>query len=142
MSLCSDKFIFQALTSSHDIMEATSGRIFNPGREEEDENEDKIPYIVISMEGVKNLDYSKDGCESCYDEETVNVLVVSKDRSSLAQLATAVRKSIKGLYLDPGTHNWGFDVIQYSMSASAVSLDPFKPCVYQTLTYILETQNT
>ena len=146
MSLKTDLF-FARSCRRLSIMETTEGRVFNTGRDEISEEEDKIPYIIITNDGTQNQEESKDSeVESDYDNDTVSVLVVSDTRSHLAELAEEVRKSVKqdveDMEMDKDmAKEFGFLINDYSFSASAVEYDPSKPCFFQTLTYICETIN-
>lgn len=146
MSLKTDLF-FARSCRRLSIMEATEGRVFNTGRDEISEEEDKIPYIIITNDGTQNDEESKDVvAESDYDRDTISVLVVSDTRSHLAELAEEVRKSVKqdveDMDMDEDmAKEFGFLINDYSFSASAVEYDPSKPCFFQTLTYNCETIN-
>ena len=90
--LAADKFFFDALGASADINGRVEGRIFNPARATIDEEEDRIPYIIITLDSVTNDGQTKDSdVEGDSDTATVSVLCVENDRDSLASLTQAVR---------------------------------------------------
>lgn len=144
MSLKTDLF-FARSCRRLSIMETTEGRVFNTGRDEISEEEDKIPYIIITNDGTQNQEESKDAeVETAYDNDTVSVLIVSDTRSHLAELAEEVRNSVRDDVEDMDEEmakEFGFMIEDYSFTASPVEYDPSKPCFFQTLTYQCETQN-
>lgn len=139
MSLIVDKFFFNALRTSDEIKQRTSGRIFNTARPDDEEAADSVPYIIITYEGMTNNATHKDiQWEGWEDTETVSVLVVAETRESLALLITDVRRSIKAHAEDESDDQQPID---YTVSASVVQYDSMKPCFYQTLTYVCVTDN-
>lgn len=137
MSLITDKFFFDALRSDSSLCTLLDGRIFNPARATIDEEEDRVPYIIITLDSVQNDQGTKDDVESATDTATVSILCVGTNREQLATLTQAVRTRCKEYYwahredaLSP--YDWQF-------SAGPVQYDPMKPCVYQTLTYQCDT---
>jgi len=142
MSLITDLFFYNALKADDDIMEETEGRIFNTARNEEDENEDKLPYIIITYDGMQNDQGTKDSTgESDIDRDTISVLCVAEDREDLADLMEMVRPCIKDAMEDQDATEQGFIIDDYSLTASAIECDPSRPCHFQTLTYQCETNN-
>lgn len=144
MSLSTDRFFFQALRTEGDIIELTQGRIFNPAREDIDEEEDKIPYIIISLDGTQNVPTDKDAQgEGRLDTDTISVLCVAEDRESLANLAELVRRTLRKALVDFGEDEaveYGFSITDYAFAGGAVQFDPGKPCCFQTLTYSVENE--
>lgn len=128
-----DKHFYTALSQDEQIQSLTNGRIFNPARDEQSEDEDKVPYLIISNDGGNNVEESKDcDLEGNIDNVTISVLVVSETRESLATLAQHVREVLRDAAPD-------WERLQnYTLSASAVQMDNMKPCHYQSLTYQCE----
>lgn len=146
MSLSTDKFFAKSLRASDVIVDAVDGRIFNTSREEIDEEEDKIPYIIISHDGTQNEADDKDTWgEGDSDIDTISVLVVERSREELAELAEGVRKVLQtALEAQWGTpdESMGFVISGYEFSGSRVEMDiDPKTCYYQTLTYRCSTYN-
>ena len=141
MALITDQFFYQALRTNADIIEMTDGRIFNPARPEEDDNEDRIPYIIISHNGGTNSQEDKDfGMESDTDTCNIAVLCVTSDRESLADLTQLVRDTLKKAIRDDQDEiEQGYEITDYTLSYDSVQMDITRPCVYQTLTYNCET---
>lgn len=140
MSLATDKFFFNALAASDDIEDVVDGRIFNPARSTADEDEDKVPYIIITLDSVQNIVDTKDNeLEGEDDTVQVSILCVADDRESLAELTEMVRTQCREYWEGAGASDteapeW------WTFSASGVYYDDMKPCTYQTLTYNCETK--
>ena len=62
-TIVADIAIVQALQRSETIETLVEHRIFNTMRPEYDEQEDKIPYIVVTYEGMTNDNDNKDSIE-------------------------------------------------------------------------------
>lgn len=143
MSLSTDKFFFKALSSSEEITEAVDGRIFNPARSTVDENEDKVPYIILTFDGLTNEQGTKDDVEGETDTVQVGILCVADDRESLATLTEAVRTQcreyLKSVLDTPGSEDADIAPSGWTFSADAVQYDDMKPCVFQTLRYACDT---
>ena len=144
MSLITDSFFYNAIKDVDKILALTDGRIFNPARNEEDDEEDRIPYIIITHDGGNNQTESKDtsSAESEYDSDNVSVLCVADDRESLAELIQIVRKTICiAADSDEAAEERGFAITDYRLSYGPVEMDPSRPCCFQRLTYQCETIN-
>jgi len=146
MSLEVDKFFIRALRKS-DAKDATEGRIFGTARTTAEEQEDKLPYIVVTFDGLTNAAEWKD-CVGDSDNDVVKigVLCCAGDRESLATLTQVVRKAIRDQeeeILETEVFwsqvDWSFEVNDWTLSAGPVEYDPQKPCHYQTLNYEVET---
>lgn len=132
-----DKHFYESLSQDAYIKALTDGRIFNPARPVIDEEDDKIPYIIITNDGGSNQEESKDcELEGTRDNVTISVLCVASDRKKLADLIQKVRDVIR-----ISAEDWP-RLLQYSLSAGSVQFDPSKPCQYQTLTYQCEIETT
>ena len=138
--LAADKFFFDALRASADINGRVEGRIFNPARATIDEEEDRIPYIIITLDSVTNDGQTKDSdVEGDEDVATVSVLCVDTDRDRLASLTQAVRNQCRAyLAATPEADRY---IYEWQFTASEVGYDPMKPCCYQTLRYQCDTIN-
>lgn len=143
MSLTTDRFFYNALRTSDEVMEMTDGRIFNTARNSEDENQDKIPYIIIMFDGGQNTNLTKDDFEGDTDNVTVSILAVASTREQLANLTNKTRETIRDYWRDVMS---GADVDEdcpdsCQFSASRIEYDMTKPCFYMTLRYDCETNN-
>lgn len=148
MSLSCDRFFVSAITQNEELMNEIGGRIYDPARDSAAEEADVIPYIIVSLDSVQNIDVSKDDmAESMIDEANVSILVVADDRESLATLAEKTRRVINKALISADEEEektqatFGFSIYEFSFSASKVELDIDKPCCYQTLSYQCRTQN-
>lgn len=141
MSLITDRFFYDALRNSADVIEVTEGRIFNTARPEIDEEEDKIPYVIIQNMGTQGQNISKDGDDA--DLDTITITVVAEKREGLGDMTTLIRETIEDEMDDAGMDceccDDGYDIIEYSFSAGAVQYDGMKPCFFQELTWVVET---
>ena len=133
MSLLTDKFFYNALVASEDITAMVDDRIYNPARSNTEEDEDRIPYIIVKFDGLQNNSETKDdGVEGDEDMVNISILCVSGDCDSLGDLTEAVRQQCK-IYWEAGTDEQ--TPIDWNFSASEVEYDPDKPCCYQLLRY-------
>ena len=147
MSLSCDRFFVSAITQDEELMNEIGGRIFDPARDSAAEEADIVPYVIVSLDSVQNIDMSKDDVyESMIDEANVSVRIVADDRESLAHLAEKTRRVINKALVSSEEEEetqatFGFSIYDSSFSASKVELDIDKPCCYQTLSYICKTEN-
>lgn len=137
-TIVADIAVVQALTSSSEIRELVSDRIFNTARPEKEEKEDNIPYIIVTYEGMVPANENKDYRNGATDEERVNVLCVAEDRASLAALVSRARLEINET-LDSADCAIAYRITDFSESATAILYDWTVPCVYQSLQYTIET---
>ena len=136
--IVADIAVIHALSASDTVLPLTEGRIFNTTRSELDEKEDKIPYIVVTYEGMTNNCDNKDMVEGASDNERVQVLCVACDRIQLANLINAARDAIRE-YLDTNDCFEKYGIDDYELSASAILSDWTVPCTYQSLNYSITT---
>lgn len=137
MGLSLDKWFFEVLKNS-DVEAKVSSRIFNTARTSADEEEDKVPYIIITHEGLKNTGLSKDGVEGEEDNVPIGVLVVANTREELATIAQSVRLAVR-FAVSETLHEGG--CLDYTFSAGKVQYDQMKPCYWQDLRYDCVTAN-
>ena len=138
--IVADIAIVQALQRSETIETLVEHRIFNTMRPEYDEQEDKIPYIVVTYEGMTNDNDNKDSIEGDEDVERVNVLIVAQDRVQLSNIINEARTDIRDYLGGDAFDTYG--IADYSVSASAILGDWTVPCVYQSLNYTISTSLT
>ncbi len=136
--IVADIAVIHALSASDTVQSLTEGRIFNTIRPELDEKEDKIPYVVVTYEGMTNDCDNKDMVEGASDNERVQVLCVACDRIQLANLINAARDAIRE-YLSEHDSLIEFGIADYELSASAILSDWTVPCTYQSLNYSIST---
>ena len=143
MSLVTDKFFAAALTQSTSVTTAVGGRIFNTVEDEINPDDVPLPYIMIMNDGTVNEAETKDDeFEGPTDTDTIRLTICADTRAALGSLAELVRSVIQTAAQEQdaaSTAALGFEVIDYSFSASPVSFDDLKPCYWQDLTYRCET---
>ena len=141
-----DLFFTAALRDSADVIEVTEGRIFDPARPLLDEEEDKIPYLIVTYDGGGSSGISKDNVIDDLDGATVSIIAVANDREGLADLTETVSEAIEAAFEDAETadfyerHDLGFYISGCTPSAGPVMMDEEKPCCYQKITYQCDTQ--
>ena len=145
MSLITDKVFYNALRSSSDVMALVGGRIEStsiPVPDEQFENV-PVPYIIITFDGLQNEGYTKDNSfEGVNDKVTVSIEVAAQTRDELGDIMQKIRETVIAYFEDTEDHAWDdYDYIpnDYTFSASAIGYDGEKPCYFQTLTYVCDT---
>jgi hypothetical protein len=145
MSLITDKVFYNALRSSSDVMALVGGRIEStsiPVPDEQFENV-PVPYIIITFDGLQNEGYTKDNSfEGVNDKVTVSIEVAAQTRDELGDIMQKIRETVIAYFEDTEDHAWDdYDYIpnDYTFSASAIGYDSEKPCYFQTLTYVCDT---
>lgn len=138
--IVADIAVMHSLNRSDALTTLVENRIFNTMRPEYDEQEDKIPYIVVTYEGMTNDNDNKDSIEGDEDVERVNVLIVAQDRVQLSNIINEARTAIRDYLGGDAFDTYG--IADYSVSASAVLGDWTVPCVYQSLNYTISTSLT
>ena len=155
MSLQIGKAFISALRSNTDLLQVLGGkgkdlegaRIFSVARPQEDESQDKIPYIIIQPQGL-TAQTDKDGYEEG-DNDTVSILIVAahytttaingKIEIGLVELSQMVRDTIATMLVEE--HD-GFQIDDYSLTVGPTQMDVQKPCYFHEFTYQTNTQNT
>lgn len=139
MSLQTDKFFYQALTQSQRVTDIVDDRIFNPARPTIDEDEDKIPYIIVTFDGLQNNAETKDnGVEGDEDRVTIGVMCCAENCDALGELTELVRETMCEYWEE--NRDEELTPIDWQFSAGQVFYDTDKPCCYQQLTYQCETK--
>lgn len=145
MSLVTDKFFAKALRNDPDVMQAVDGRIFNTVDDEIDPDSAAIPSIFIFNQGTQNTTGTKDEpYEGETDNDQIMLGISASTREELGEIATLVRKVIKDAATDwteDDFRDLGFDLVDYTFTASGVTWDQMKPCYWQELNYACETTN-
>lgn len=141
MSLQTDIAFNHALATDERLRTAVEGRIYNTAIPLPDEDADNVPvpYIIITYDGMTNDVATKDDpYEGDGDSVNISVLVVAATRSALADLMQMVRDTIHDYFVEHADEE---DIIpmDYSLSATPVQYDSWKPCYFQTLTYQCDT---
>jgi hypothetical protein len=102
-----------------------------------------VPYIIITFDGLQNEGYTKDNSfEGVNDKVTVSIEVAAQTRDELGDIMQKIRETVIAYFEDTEDHAWDdYDYIpnDYTFSASAIGYDSEKPCYFQTLTYVCDT---
>ena len=155
MSLQTDRVFYAALKASDDLAELVDDRIFNtaiPGTDEDADNE-PVPYIVVTFDGMNNDGTSKDDpYEGDTDVVNIGIEVAANDREQLATIADLIRSAVHTYFStyeytlpensDEEAEEDLTDEIpeDYYFSAQAVQYDAWKPCFWQVLSYRCDTK--
>lgn len=144
MSLCTDKFFYQAIAADATITGATGGRIYNTADDSvENEEDTQVPYVIITNQGGQNVVEDKDDTgESDTDQDNISIEVAATSREELHAICVAIRKAVKQAFADftdEDAETLGFTIEDYNLNYGPVSFDPWKPCFWQTLNYQCET---
>lgn len=133
MSLRTSDFFSRTLSASKAVTDIVADRIFLPARPTIDEDEDKIPYVIIEPGVLQNISQTKDSSvEGEEDSVTVSILCVAESHDKLTDLCEAVREECISAW-EAGTDE---DVpVEWTFSASEENYDPVKPCNYMRLNY-------
>ena len=148
-----DKFFFKAIDENAAIHDIVENRIFNPARNQAQEKEDKIPYIVLWFGGASSdYDTKDDGTLRPIERGTVNILVVAGDTKesdgteisavdNTTHLAELVHSAIEEAFEDDDfpEDDWNFEIDDCEPEVSEMEMDPMKPCCFLTLTYKCQT---
>ena len=155
MSLQIGKAFISALRSNTELLRVLGGqgknlehaRIFSVARPQEDETQDRIPYLIIQPQGL-TAQTDKDGYEEG-DADTVSILIVAANYTTtafngkieigLVELSQMVRDTIAAMLVEE--HD-GFTIDDYAISVGPTHMDVQKPCYFHEFTYQVNTQNT
>ncbi len=145
MSLQTDIIFVKALRANEQLMKRlAAGDVYNTAIALPDEELDnaKLPYVIVSFDGLTNDQESKDDpYESDSDQVTISVEIAARTRLELGELAEMVRNQIHDYFVDAEEDDEDFDMMpfDYQFTAQAVNYDSQKPCYWQTLVYVCDT---
>jgi hypothetical protein len=147
MSLQTDIIFAKALRSNADLMaQLPAGDVYNTAIALPDEDADnaKVPYIIVSYDGLNNQDSTKDSSfDGLTDMVTVGIEIAAKTRPQLAELAIMVRDTIRDYFRQHVTlrDDEDYELIpnSYQLQAQQVQYDSLKPCYWQQLAYQCDT---
>lgn len=144
MSLQTDIIFVKALSSNTELMELLPAHnVYNTGIIQPKNGQDnvKIPYILVSYDGMTNEADTKDEYEGDEDKVEISIEIAAKNREQLAEIAIMVRDTIRNYFenADPSDEDYNLVPTGYVFSAARVLLDEAKPCFWQTLNYVCDT---
>lgn len=144
MSLQTDTIFVLALQDNAELIShLPAGDVYNTSiaLPDEDLPNAQLPYIVVSFDGLANDQSTKDTYEGETDSVTVSTTIAAKTRSELATLAQMVRTTVLSFFeqADEEADYFSLVPLDYRFSAGAVQYDPQKPCFWQQLTWVCDT---
>lgn len=141
-SLNIDLFFFAALTESEDIRAKVGTRIFHTFRDSTAEQQDKIPYLIVTADEVSTTtDTKDDNGIPAMDSGTCSVLCVAKDPDQLAELTSSVLQAVGEAYeaeIWTDHEDWNFGIYEITPRADAIEADPDKPCLFRWMHFQCE----
>ena len=145
MSLKTDIIFVRALRSNDELMEQLpAGDVYNTtiAMPEQDAENAPLPYIIVTYDGMQNLDTDKDSpFEGDTDRVQIGIEVASESRPQLATLTEQIRTTVREFFENLDSSDEDYDLVPLSVdfSAQAVQYDEWKPCYWQVLQYQCET---
>ena len=146
MSLKTDIIFVRALRSNDELMEQLpAGDVYNTtiAMPEQDAENAPLPYIIVTYDGMQNLDTDKDSpFEGDTDRVQIGIEVASESRPQLATLAEQIRTTVREFFENLDTSDEDYDLVPLDVdfSAQAVQYDEWKPCYWQVLQYQCDTK--
>lgn len=141
MSLATDSIFIAALSTSEDVMDIISSRLYGTAIPMPDEDADNVPppYVIVSFNGLTNDSQTKD-CpyEGDTDSVQIGIEVTAESLGQLHDLTQLIREVVLD-YMENLDDN---PVTDYQMSAQPIVYDPDKPCYWQVLNYQCEVYNS
>lgn len=146
MSLQTDIIFVKAIKSDTDLIShLAAGDVYNTtiALPDEDLDNAKVPYCIVSQGEVVNDNYTKDDYEGETDNVTITIEVAAKTRPELGMLADMIRKAIRRYFSNSQEGDEDHDMVpvDYQFSAKPVTYDQLKPCYWMELTYQCEVIN-
>jgi len=145
MSLKTDIIFVRALRSNDELMEQLpAGDVYNTtiAMPEQDAENAPLPYIIVTYDGMQNLDTDKDSpFEGDTDRVQIGIEVASESRPQLATLTEQIRTTVREFFenLDSSDEDYDLVPLDVDFSAQAVQYDEWKPCYWQVLQYQCDT---
>ena len=145
MSLQTDIIFVKALRANADLMkQLAAGDVYNTSIALPDEDLDNapLPYVIVSFDGLTNdVETKDDPYEGDSDNVTISIEIAAKTRTELGQLAEAVRHQVHDYFVeaDPTDDDFNLVPLDYQFSAQQVNYDQMKPCYWQVLSYLCDT---
>lgn len=145
MSLKTDIIFVRALRSNDELMEQLpAGDVYNTtiAMPEQDAENAPLPYIIVTYDGMQNLDTDKDSpFEGDTDRVQIGIEVAAESRPQLASLTEQIRTTVREFFenLDSSDEDYDLVPLDVDFSAQAVQYDEWKPCYWQVLQYQCDT---
>lgn len=145
MSLITDKVFYNALRSNAELTATVGGRIYSTAIPVPDDDlaNEPLPYLIISFDGLQNEGHTKDNSfEGDNDKVTISIEIAAESRDALGEITESVRQTIIEYFEDTDSHAWDdyqYVPDEYDFTASGIQYDPDKPCYWQVLQYVCDT---
>ena len=147
MSLITDAIFVKALRSNASLMsQLPAGDVYNTAIALPDEEADNapVPYVIVSFNGLNNQDTTKDmNYDGLTDTVTIGIEIAAETRPKLGELAVMIRKTIADRFQqiaqDQQDEDYELLPNAYTMQAQPVQYDSLKPCFWQQLTFVCDT---
>lgn len=149
MSLQTDIIFVKALRSNAALIgRLPAGDVYNTAialPDEQAENAD-LPYVIVSFDGMNNQGWTKDDdFDGTTDQVTIGVEIAAKTRPELADMAIEVRRTLCDYFRahegEDGDADYALIPDSMQLQAQGVQYDSDKPCYWQLLTFVCETEN-
>ena len=152
MGLLTDSFFIRAIKSNAELLaKLPAGDIYNNVADPDFDMENvELPYIIVNNDGGSEGDMTKDSwSESTEDKVNISILMVCRNRTELADMTLAVRKTISDFMkatwqrISEGMTEEGDEIapIQYEFSFSDIAYIMDKPAHRQMFYYNCVTPN-
>ena len=144
MSLQTDIIFKKALSSNAELMDMLPAHgVYNTAIPMPENGKDnvKIPYVLVSFDGMENDADTKDDYEGDEDKVEISIEIAAKNREQLADIVIMVRNTIRDYFQNADPEDEDYDLVpqDYTVGASRVIFDDSKPCHWQTLNYHCDT---
>jgi hypothetical protein len=145
MSLITDAIFVKALRSNASLIASLpAGDVYNTAiaLPEEEADNAPVPYIIVSFNGLNNQDTTKDmNFDGLTDMVTIGIEIAAETRPQLGNLAIAIRNTIRDYFqqLTPQDEDYALLPNAYTMQAQPVQYDSLKPCYWQQIAFMCDT---
>lgn len=147
MSLVTDIIFVKAIRSNTELVaELPAGDVYNTAIALPDEQAENapLPYIIVTFDGLNNQDTTKDSSyNGLTDQVTIGIEIAAATRAQLAIFSVGVRNTIAEYFqehvADTEDDDYALIPNSYQFQAGAVQYDSLKPCFWQRLTFVCDT---
>lgn len=146
MSLSTDLIFVKALRADTELMSKLPAKdVYNTAiaMPAEKAANAPVPYIIVSYDGMQGDDSTKDDSYECTtDRVQIGVEVAAANRKQLAELTEKVRVAVRTYFnlLSENDPDYALLPLDVTLSAQAVQYDDIKPCYWQVLNYVCDTE--
>lgn len=148
MGLQTGRVFYEALEQDSELVQAVGGRIYSTAIDIPPMEEDNtpLPYLILTIDGLRNDPSDKEGFEGHFDVLTISVEVAGEDTDGVAALADHVRGTVRdyferilsGEVQSDNEHLLPEDFTDVSMSG--IQWDWEKPCYWTTISWTCDVK--